>query len=175
MAALTFGIAVLNHVLGFKSFIRVPELVKPLLLLVVVIVVTAWVRGGIGLKILGGSGYGGKKYVYVLGAFMGYFALTAQKIAIGKSQQAVKWFFLSAISFALGNTIYVLGPAFYVLYNLVSPDSVGSQVAADWGQNVVERFGGFGPAASGLLAFVLARWGVRRGPGIQGCRFDPAG
>jgi hypothetical protein len=41
-----------------------------------------------------------------------------------------------------------LGPAFYVLYNLVSPDSAGTQVPVDLGQNVVERFGGLGPAAN---------------------------
>jgi len=162
LAASSFGIALLNYVLGFKSFIRVPELLKPLVFLLVIILVTAWVRGGIGLKILGGSGYGGKKYIYLLGAFMGYFALTAQRISIGKSQRTVKWFFLSALSFAMGNLIYALGPAFYVLYYFISPDSVGSQVAADWGQNVIERFGGLGPAASGLLAFILTRWGIRR-------------
>jgi O-antigen ligase len=134
---------------------------KPLLFLLAVVLVTAWLRGGIGLKVLGGSGYGGKKYIYILGAFMGYFALVSQRIAIGKSQQMVKWYFLSALTFALGNLIYVLGPAFYVLYNFVPPDSVGSQVAASWGQNVVERFGGLGPAATGVLAFILVRWGVR--------------
>jgi hypothetical protein len=91
-----------------KSFLRAPELTKPLLFLLAVVVVTARFEGD-WLAILGGSGYGGRKYIYILGAFIGYFALTAQKIPIGKSERMVKWFFLSGLTFVLSNLIYVLG------------------------------------------------------------------
>jgi len=161
LAGLAFGMAAVNHVSGLKSFLRAPELTKPLLFLVAVVLVTAWFRGGLGSRVLGGSGYGGRGYIYVLGAILGYFALTAQQIPIGKSDQMVKWFFLSGMTFGLSNLAYALGPAFYVLYNFVSVDFAMSQAAGDWGLGV-ERFNGLGPLATGLLCFILARWGIRR-------------
>jgi hypothetical protein len=161
IAGLAFGVVAVNHVAGLKSFLRVPELTKPVLFLLGVVVITAWLRGGLGSRALGGSSYGGKGYIYMIGAIIGYFALTGQRIPIRRSEQMVKWFFLSALTFALSNLIYVLGPAFYVLYNFISVDYAISQAASDWGQNMVERFGGLGPAATGLLCFILARWGIR--------------
>jgi hypothetical protein len=160
LAALTFGMAAVNHVAGLKTFLRAPELTKPLLFLVVVVVVTAKLRGGLGMQILGSGSYGGRKYIYLAGAILGYFALTAERIPIGKSQQTVKWFFLSCTTFALSNLIYFLGPTFYVLYYFVSADYAMDQAKSDWGLNV-ERFTGLGPFAIGLLSFVLARWGIR--------------
>jgi hypothetical protein len=161
LAVLSFGIAMLNHVLGLKTSLRAPELAKPLLLLLGVVLVTAWLRGGLGSKVLGGSSYGGRNYYYVLGAFMGYFALTAQKIAAGKSQRLVKWFFLSSMTNVLPNLTYLLGPSFYVVYNFVSVNSAITQAQSDYGLNVVNRFGDFGAAAVGLFCFLLARWGIR--------------
>jgi hypothetical protein len=162
LAGLSFGLAVLNNVIGLQTFLRVPELTRPLLCLLGVVLVTAWFRGGLGSKVLGGSGYGGRNYIYIFGAYMGYFALTAQRIVIGKSQRMVKWFFLSATTNVLPNLAYILGPAFYGLYNVVSVNSAMSQAQSDWDQNAVARFGDFGPAAAGLLSFMLARWGIRR-------------
>jgi hypothetical protein len=162
MAALSFGVAAINHVLGLKTFLRAPELAKPILILLGVILLTAWIRGGIGIRILGGSSYGGKFYIYAAGAIMGYFALTAQRIPTGRRGRTVKWFFLSGTTSVFSNLIYALGPAFYFLYALVSMDFVGSQAASDYDPNVVDRFSGLGPAATGLLCFILARWGIRR-------------
>jgi hypothetical protein len=161
LAGLAFGMAAVNHVTGLKSFLHAPELTKPVLFLLGVVVVTAWFRGGVGSRVLGGSGYGGRGYIYLLGAIIGYFALTARRIPIGQSERMVKWFFLSGLTYALCNLAYALGPAFYVLYNFVSVDYAMTQASGDWGLNV-ERFGGLGPVATGLLCFILARWGIRR-------------
>ncbi len=161
LAGLAFAVAAVNHVTGLKPFLRAPELTKPILFFLVVILVTARLRGGLGSRVLGGTGYGGKNYIFLLAAIIGYFALTAQRIPIAKSQRMVKWFFLSSWTFVLSNLIFALGPAFYVLYNVISSEVVGSQVAVEYGQGGVERFDGMGPAATGLLCFILARWGIR--------------
>jgi hypothetical protein len=161
LAGLAFGIAAVNHVTGLKSFLRAPELTKPVLFLLGVVLVTAWFRGGLGSRVLGSSGYGGRGYIYVLGAIVGYFALTAQRIPLGKSERTVKMFFLSGLTFALCNLAYALGPAFYMLYYFVSVDYALAQAAGAWGVSV-ERFSGLGPVATGLLCFILARWGIRR-------------
>jgi hypothetical protein len=160
-AALTFGLGVVNYVMGHRSFLRAPELTKPLLFLAAVVVLTAKIRGGVGLKALGSGSYGGKHYVEVLGTIIGYFALTSQPISIFKSARTVKWFFLSGLSYGLANLIYALGPTLYILYYFISPDFAASQAAADFGAGVVKRFAGLAPSATALFCFILARWGIR--------------
>ena len=88
-AALSFGISVLNHIMVQKQFLRVPEMTRPLLFMAAVVLCTACYRGGIGFQVLGGAAHGGKNYIYVLGAIMGYFALTAESDS--NSQKPEKW------------------------------------------------------------------------------------
>jgi O-Antigen ligase len=158
-AGLTFGMGVLHRVIGHRGFLRAPELTKPILFLAAVVILTAKFRGGLGLKVLGSSSFGGKNYFYLLASMVGYFALTSQPIAITKSARAVKLYFLSGLSFGLPNIIYILGPAFYFVYFLVSTDYAVGQAQADY--FAVKRLGGLAPCATALLCFVLARWGVR--------------
>jgi hypothetical protein len=160
-AVLTFGLGVINHVMGHGRFLRAPELTKPILFLLAVMALTAKIRGGVGVQALGSGSFGGRHYIDALAAIIGYFALTSQPVSISKSARAVKLFFLSEVSFGLCNVIYVLGPTFYFLYYLVSSDYAYNQAAADYGVDIVRRFGGLGPCGTGLLCFVLARWGVR--------------
>jgi len=160
-AALTFGMGVIHRVIGHSSFLRAPELTKPVLFLGAVVIVTAKIRGGLGLKVLGSSSFGGKNYFYLLASIVGYFALTSQSISISKSARAVRLYFLSGLSFGLANLVYILGPAFYFVYYLVSPDVAMGQAQADFAVNIVKRLTGLAPCATALLCFLLARWGIR--------------
>jgi hypothetical protein len=160
-AGLTFGMGVVHLVMGHRRLLRAPELTKPILFLAAVVVLTAKIRGGIGTQALGSGSFGGKHYLYVLGAIIGYFALITQAIPIPRASKAVKWFFLSGLSYGMTNMLYLLGPAFYFLYFFVSPDFVYGQAGSEWTEDVVKRFGGLGPSATFLLCFVLARWGIR--------------
>jgi hypothetical protein len=160
-AALTFGMGVVHKVMGHKSFLRAPELTKPILLLSTVVILTAKIRGGLGMRVLGSESFGGKNYLYILAAVVGYFALTSQAISISKGARAVKWYFLSGLTFGMTNLVYVLGPTFYFLFYFVSLDFVYGQAAADFTGDVVKRLGGLGPSATGLVCFILARWGIR--------------
>lgn len=161
MAGLSFGISGLNYVMRRQAFLNAPELAKPILFFSAVILVTMKIRGGLGIRILGGDSYGGKNYVYLLGAFLGYFALTAQRIPVAKAGRVAALFFLSGTTFVLSNLVYLLGPAFYILYYLLPDALVGTQVASDLGFNLVNRYAGLGPAAIDLFCFILARWGIR--------------
>jgi hypothetical protein len=160
-AGMTFGMGVVHHVMGRKPFLRAPELTKPLLFLMAVVVLTAKYRGGIGMRVLGSGSFGGKNYFYVLAAIVGYFALTSQAISLSKSARTTSWFFVSQLTQGLTNVVYILGPAFYFMYFLVAPASAMGQAAADWGEDVVRRLGGLAPCATGLLCIVLARWGIK--------------
>ena len=64
-----------------STFLRVPSVEWPLLLLAVVVIVTLYFRGGIGGRALGTEDWGGKRYIGVLAAIIGYFAFIARPIA----------------------------------------------------------------------------------------------
>jgi hypothetical protein len=160
-AGLSFGISFLNHIIFQKKFLRAPELTLPLLFLGAVVLGTAWYRGGIGIRALGGASYGGRYYIYILVAIMGYFAFTAEPIPIAKSGKMAGLFFLSGISYILGNIAYTLGPVFYFLYYFVSSSTVGMQAASAQGREDIDRIQGLAPACTAVLCFLLARYGIR--------------
>jgi hypothetical protein len=160
-ACLTLGMGLVNLVMGHRRFLRAPELTRPILLLTAVVLLTAKIRGGVGLRVLGSGVFGGKKYFYVLTAIIGYFALTSQPIPTLTRARTVEWFFLSSLSQGLGNLVYFLGPAFYFMYFFVPSGSAVGQASADFQEGIVKRYGGLGPCATGLFCFMLASWGLR--------------
>jgi hypothetical protein len=160
-AGVSFVIAFLNHIMFQKSFLRAPELTRPVLFLLAVILITACVRGGIGIRSLGGSSFGGRYYLYVIGAILGYFALTSQRIAIPKQQKMAGWYFLSLTTSILSNIVYLLGPAFYILYIVVPTDAVPYQMASDYAAINVDRIAGLASACVGVFCFLLIRYGIR--------------
>src|SRR5262249_36733596 len=67
MSAISLGISVLSTFLDKElKLIHVPSVTVSLLFLSVVVLFTAKMNGGIGLRSLGGNLYGGKKYIYIL-------------------------------------------------------------------------------------------------------------
>jgi hypothetical protein len=160
-AALSFGLSVLSHVMGRRPFLPVPEMTRPLLFMVAVVVFTACYRGGIGLRSLGGAAHGGKNYIYILGAIIGYFALTAGAIPILKGRRMAGLFFLSGTTFVLSNLAYALGPGFYFLYYFVPVGFATDQAASDYGLVIMDRIQGLAPACVAALCFLLAHYGIR--------------
>jgi len=160
-AALSFGLSVLNHVMGQRPFLPVPEMTRPLLFLAAVVLGTACYHGGIGLHILGGTAQGGRYYIYVLGAIIGYFALTAGQIPIPKSGKMAGLYFLSGTTYALSNLAYTLGPSFYFLFYLVPVGAAMGQAASDYGLTNIDRISGLAPACTGAFCFLLVNYGIR--------------
>jgi hypothetical protein len=161
VVALSFGLSALSHVMGRRPFLPVPEMTWPLLLFGAVVLGTAWYRGGIGIQALGGAAHGGRVYVYLLGAIVGYFALTAGQIPIAKSGRMTGLFFLSGTTGVLGNLVYLLGPGFYFLYYLVPSGGVNMQAASDYGLTDIDRISGLAPVCTMGLCFLLAHYGIR--------------
>jgi hypothetical protein len=160
-AALSFGISFLNHLMFQKRFLHAPELTRPLLFLAAVVLGTAWCRGGIGIRSLGGATYGGRYYIFVLGAILGYFAFTAEPVPIFKSRKLAGLFFLSGTTNALGNLAYMLGPAFYIFYYIVpSGHAVNQAIAESMSSNMI-RITGLGAASFASLCFLLLNYGIR--------------
>jgi hypothetical protein len=160
-AGLSFGVSLLSQIMGRRPFLSAPEMVGPIVMLTLVVVGTACLRGGIGLRALGAAAQGGRYYMYVLGAIVGYFALTAGHISLAKSEKMSALYFLSGTTYALSNLAYALGPAFYVMYNFVPAGLAAAQAASDFGLTSIDRISGLGPACNAALLFLLARYGIR--------------
>lgn len=160
---LAFAAITLSFVLSFSQRIlnrevkplSVPALTWPLLAIAVVVVVTGMLTGGIGLRALGGSVYGGKRYFYIFLAIIGYFALTAQRIPRDRAFRYVGLYFLGGVVYFLGDLFPLFSSAFYFLF-LIFPPSITEEL--EFG---VTRFGGLGLAADAIFAFMLAKYGIR--------------
>jgi hypothetical protein len=160
-AALSFGISFLNHIMFQKKFLNVPEMNRPLIFLAIVVLGTACYRGGIGIKSLGGTSNGGKYYVLILGAIIGYLAFVAHPIPAGKREKSASLYFLSGTTFALSNIAYTLGPSFYFLYYLVPSEFAVDQAASDFGLSATNRIQGLAPACTCVFCFLLMYYGIR--------------
>src|SRR5215471_9970427 len=96
LVLISYMISLLQHIInpGFR-FLRVPSVTRPLIFLVVVVLITAKLTGGIAIKSLGSeSAYGGKRYFMILMAILGYFAITARQIPPHRVLLYVTLFFL---------------------------------------------------------------------------------
>jgi hypothetical protein len=165
-AGISLGITILNCVLDKRlNFQHVPSITWPLLFLLAVVVVTAKLTGGIGLRSLGSTVYGGKKLVFILAAVIGYFALSSHKIDVTKLRTFVGTYFLSALTGVMANLIYVAGPSLYFLFLLFPVDYALTQALDDFGLAPTEtRFGrlpGASAAGTAILYFLVARFGLR--------------
>ncbi len=158
LAALGLGIAVLTRSVSARnSFLQVRMVTLPLVALALVVVVTLALRGGIGARALGSEMWGSKRYLTVLGAIIGYFALTSQAIPRARAQWYAALFFLSGMTALFSDLVFVAGPSFYFLFNFLSVDVAANQVLT---QDTLRRFTGLAWLAQAGYWFMLLRYGI---------------
>lgn len=162
LAAVSFGFAMLDGILGKKTFARIRSLDLPLLFLGATVVFTAVYRGGFGLRSFGGTSYGGRYYFYVLASILAYYALSSRTIPKKRANLFTGLFFLSGMTAVFSNIAYAAGPSFYFLFLLFPTDLVMSEVHNDYsGVAGVTRIVGLSFAAMAVFWFLLLRYGVR--------------
>jgi O-antigen ligase len=165
MAGIGFGIAVLSRILN-KDFKlqHVPLVSWSLLFLLAVVVVTGWLTGGIGLRALGSETYGGKKFVFIVAAILGYFAISAIRIPEAKVGRYTGLFFLSGASAVLPNLIYMAGPAVWMLFVFFPTDMAMAHAFEDFSlQNTQIKFTrltGLTYASVAVFTYLIARFGL---------------
>jgi hypothetical protein len=162
-ALISFGIAILNLTMDREhAWIKVPVIQWPLLALLAVVLLTAKLTGGIGVRSLGAASFGGKGYFFIAFAVMGYFALTAQRIPPQRATLLGSLFLLSGITPLVSNLAYAGGSSFYWLFWFFPTDAVTHQVVADYavGREVIERFSGLTYATVSAATFMMMRYGV---------------
>jgi len=158
MVAISLGISILERIMRSENrFIRAPQITWPLMAFLVVVIFTAELTGGIGLKAFGSSVYGGKKYVYLFISLASYFALTARPIPREKAALFITLFFLGQMTGIIGN-LYPISPGWMAPVFYVFPPSMDLFGEFEVG---VTRLGGFGTAGLALAFLLIARYGLR--------------
>ena len=129
----------------------------PLIFLLVVVVITAQIHGGIGSKVLGSGAWGGMRYLTVVAAIVAFFAISARPISVGDVKRFSDWYFLSGVLSAVSNLIFIAGPAFYFLFTVFSFELASFQI----NDSGIERYTGLALAAAAAMNWMLLRHGIR--------------
>jgi hypothetical protein len=163
LAFVGIGFAVVNRFVSIEArFESVPSITWSLLFLCATVVVTAWLRGGIGVRSFGGSHYGGRYYFLILAAILGYFALTSRRIPLEKARLYSGVYFLSGLTALVPNVVYLAGPAFYFLFYVFPPGMASDQImgASSLGSSLT-RLNGLTFASEAFYCWLFARYGLR--------------
>ena len=158
MVPISLGISVMERTLNSeRHFIRVPQITWPLIVLLAVVIVTAKMTGGLGLRSMGSNVYGGKKYVFLFISIASYFALTARRIPKERVWLCVGLFFLAPAINAVGD-FASMAPHWMQYLFIVFPTTF--QVPDEF-QFGTTRLGGVGTAGLAIFLWMVARYGLR--------------
>ena len=157
MVAVTLGISILERALSRKTqFIHVRQVIWPLICLACIVVVTARLTGGFGLRSFGSDVFGGKKYIFLLGGILSYFALTARSIPVEKANLYVGLFLLGGVASFIGDLYPITPSGLRFIFMVFQPGST-----VDAFEVGVTRLGGIGAAGFAVYCWMMARYGVR--------------
>ncbi len=163
MAALSLLMSILLHMLNRdERFLWVPSITVSLIFLGVVVLVTARLTGGFGLRAFGSEVHGGRRYFQLLAAIMGYFALTGKRIPQERALLYVSLFFLGYATLAVGNLAGMISPAFNFLFLLFPVEDL-SALRNDpvTTTGLIMRSGGLTMLGMGVFCAMLARYNLR--------------
>jgi hypothetical protein len=171
IAWLSFSASVIQFILTRKRpFLPAPGVTRSLVFLSVVVLGTAAMRGGIGLAAFGSEIQGGKRYLVMLTAVAGYFAVTSQSIRPDHAARYVIFFFLAGLTGIISELGPILPPGLYYIFLLFPISTYGIRaIANDPGAQLsaVARLGSLSFAAFSAYCAMMARYGISQ---IVDCR-----
>jgi hypothetical protein len=157
MIVLSLGVSVSERMLRpEKQFIRVPQITWPLLFLAGVVLFTAKMTGGFGLRTFGSEVYGGRKYVFLLVGILSYFALTAQRIPPNRIRLYVALFLLGGVTSFIGDLYPIMPSGLHFIFWVFPPQFYegGFEIGTT-------RLFGVSIAAGAIYYYLVARFGIR--------------
>jgi hypothetical protein len=166
MAVVSLTMALVQRTLNrHLKFITVPSLVAPLVFLLVVIIVTGWFTGGLGLRITNSGTYGGKRYFLLIGAIFGFFAFCSRKIPPAKANLYLWLFFLPGLMALISSCFPLINSGFYFIYWIFPADpymlqAYANQTNTSFSDDMV-RLSGLAVSSEAVFCFLLARYGIR--------------
>jgi hypothetical protein len=162
MACIAFAIAIGHYILNReRKFLEAPSVTWSLVALGLVVVITAKFRGGIGFHAFGDESVGGKRYLWIWVAILGYFALISQRVPIEKRNRYTTLFLLAAATTVISQIAGFMGPAFRFLY-FFFPSGISTTAAqAPMADPSLERLGGLSVASVAVTYALVARYGIQ--------------
>jgi len=161
LAAVSLLFTVLQFALDRKMRPQyVSSIARPLILLAAVVIITAVLRGGIGFRVFGSEIGGARRYVFLLAAIMGYFALSARRIPPEKAYLYVGLFFLGGLTQAIGSTSAFAPSYLYFVYMVFPVEFLPGTVELKAGEVGLRMYG---MSMAGMIGvfYLLARYPIR--------------
>lgn len=157
MVFLSASVSLLNYALGRRhTSVAVRSVSLPLLALLAVVLVTLLATGGVGGRAFGSSLWGGKRYLNVIAAIIGYFAVTAQAIPPRRRVLVGSLFFLTGSAAVFADVAYASG--FWWMFALFPTELAFSHAATE---SSLLRLTGVAFGALAAYSYMLARYGLR--------------
>lgn len=160
MSGISLGLTILQYVLKRNvKFINVPSITWSLVFLMFVILMTAKLTGGIGIRAFGSdNAIGGKRYILLLGAIIGYFALTSYRIPPQKAGLYVSLFFLGGLTSLVGSFGPWIPNELRIVFALFPVESLATRAEAE--AQLFSRLAGVALAGMSVLYLIFARHGM---------------
>ena len=165
MAGLSLSISILQFILDRRHrFLSASSVTRPLVFLAAVVIMTAACRGGFGLAIFGSETQGGKRYLMILAAIIGYFAFISRPVSPKYATSFVVLFFVGSAVSAIGDLGSILPESFYFVYLLFPVTQHGLYTIMNTRVGpiaAIDRLAGLATACLGIVNAMLARYGIR--------------
>jgi hypothetical protein len=160
ITALSLFVVLLNRCVDSKRRLMVGGGIPwALLFLGLVVFATAFLTGGAGLRALGSSTYGGKKYIYIAAGIASYFVLASQQIPLSRAKLYGALFFLSGTTALLSVAVVASGDHLWQLNYIVPHDEYNA--AGDTFNVGIARVAALVSVSSAICLFLLSRYGVK--------------
>ena len=160
VAFMAFGVAVGHYILNKeRAFLHARSVTLSLVVLGIVVAITAGFRGGLGFHALGNESIGGKRYLWIWVAILGYFALISQRIPLHRRKLYLTLFLLGTTTQLINEVIPYLGPAARFLY-FFFPGGGPETGLSNAGQADLQRLGGVAVAGLAIACALVARYGI---------------
>ena len=163
LVAASLSISVVERIMNKEQqFLPAAPVRWPLLALLAVVLVTAKLTGGFGLRSMGSEVYGGRKYVILVIGILSFFALTARAIPRKYANFYITLYFAgSFFNFISDYFPYVPGPLHFIYWLFPMSDTDIDPMGNIGLQFGVTRMLGTSVTAGALFYWMLARHGFR--------------
>jgi len=162
VAVVALCIAVGHYALNRdRKFLEARSVGWSLIFIGLVVAVTAKFRGGLGFHAFGDESVGGKRYLWIWVAIVGYFALLSQPIPPEKRKFYTNLFILGAVTMAISSVLGYTGPAFRFLYIFFPTSQTPVLNNNPFAETSLEQFGGVAVAGGAVAYALVARYGIK--------------
>ena len=166
MALTSFFITITHRALDSNvRMFPVPSVIWPLFFILAVVLGTAELTGGIHLNSLGGNDViGGRRYLYMIAAVLGFLAMTSHPIPLAKAPLFAGGFLLGNLTNLISNLAPYLGSVIPILFYIFPADmnTFGAISADSSSGDGIARNYGLSYSLCWAFLYVLARYGIKQ-------------